>query len=148
MKQNTSFEWWPHKEKTPIFAEYYFLYLWCQRATLPAGEDIKIWETDFGDEVDGDERLVAPKPCYYYCQCVTPVPSLCIQSVRSDKIDYTSCYCVYNQRDTLSFFLHPLSSCYSPSSKKAVGPSSTRRGGVDRWLMVPIIGEGGGAGAR
>lgn len=62
-------------------------------------------------------------------------------------MDYTSCYCVYNQRHTLSFFLHPLSSCCSPFSKKAFDPSSMQRGGAERWLMVPIIGEGGGAGA-
>lgn len=95
--------------------------------------------------VESDEQPVAHKPCT--CQCFTPVPSPLCSICKSDKIDYTSCYSVYSQKHTSSFFLHTLSSCYSTVFDKTVHPSSIQGGGVDRWLMVPIIDEGGGLGS-
>lgn len=51
----------------------------------------------------------------WHLNVVTPVPTLCTLSVRSDKIDY---YCVHNQRHNPSFFLHPLSICYFTFAEK------------------------------
>lgn len=141
MKQNALFE------RTPVLDTMLNIisYIYDVRES-PSWREHKSMRKLISGPVESDEQPVAHKPCN--CQCFTPVPSPLCSICKSDKIDYTSCSSVYNQRHTPSFFLHALSSCYSTVSNKTVDPSSTQGGGVDRWLMVPIIGEGGGAGAR
>lgn len=128
--------------KQNVISLYFYIY---DVSGSPSWREHKSMRKLISGPVESDEQPVAHKPCT--CQCFTPVPSPLCSICKSDKIDYTSCYSVYSQKHTSSFFPHTLSSCYSTVFDKTLHPSSTQRGGVDRWLMVPIIDEGGGLGS-
>ncbi len=90
----------------PIFKQRLILFITSksQHTFLRGCENIRNWFLD---------QLLVMSSHLVTTVIVFPASSFCVQSARPDKMDYTSCSCVYNWRHTLSVLLHPLSSCCS-----------------------------------
>lgn len=134
----------PQSEDTPCWykAEYLVLYSWSQWVILQAGE-----ETDFL------EQWWALMSGQWHLNRVTTVnvlppfpPFVFNQKGQTRWITQVAIVFTNRAIHCPSFStLSPAVPLHSPRQQCSHHPR--RKGGVDRWLMVPIIGEGGGAGA-